>query len=162
MRSRVRISCSIEHILNTFERKKTNDTVFASQHSEYKQSLQRHDRKDQCDLQKYDWFQFYATTWWIFETKNLKERNDVTTQALLDKKPWQYHVMKIAKIELLTQIYHCYQVDKDRWVDENLLELLGLFELSDKQSKQIDENLSELFRLSRQITHVYKHWTRRS
>ena len=115
MRSRVRISCSIEHILNTFERKKTGDIASASQHSEYKQSLQRHDKKDQCDLQEYDWLQSYAKTWWIFGTKNSEGENDVTTQALLDKKPWQYHVMKVAKKELLARIYHCYQVNE---VDE--------------------------------------------
>ena len=78
----------------------------------------------------------------------------VTTQALLNKKFWQYYVMKVTKIKLLTQIYHCYQIDKDKWINKNLLELL---ELSNKQNKQIDENLSELFRLSKQITHVYKH-----
>ena len=83
----------------------------------------------------------------------------VTTQTLLNKKSWQYHVMKITKIKFLTQIYHCYQIDKDKWINENLLKL---FELSDKQNKQINENLSELFRLSKQITYVYKHWTRRS
>ena len=54
MKSRIRISCSIEHILNTFEKKKTDDTVFISQHNEYKQLLQRHDKKNQCDLQKYN------------------------------------------------------------------------------------------------------------
>ena len=41
----------------------------------------------------------------------------VTTQALLSKKPWQYHVMKVAKVELLTRIYHCYQINKGRWVN---------------------------------------------
>ena len=121
MKSRICIFCLIGHILNTFEKKKTNDITFASQHNEYKQSLQRHDKKNQCDLQKYDWLQFYAKTWWIFETKNSKREDDVTIQALLNKKSWQYHVMKITKIELLTRIYHCYQIDKDRWVNRKFI-----------------------------------------
>ena len=121
--------------------------------------MQRHDKKNQCDLQKYDWFQSYAKTWWIFKTKNSKKENDVTIQALLNKKSWQYYVMKITKIELLTQIYHCYQINKDKWINGNLFEL---FELSNKQSRQINENLFKLFKLLKQITHVYKHWIRRS
>ena len=132
MKSRIRIFCSIEHILNIFEKKKTDDIVSVSQHNEYKQSLQWHDRKNQCDSQEYDWFQFYAKTWWIFETKNSKEKNDVTTQILLSKKSWQYHVMKITKIKFLTQIYHCYQINKNKWINKNLFELL---ELSNKQNK---------------------------
>ena len=111
--------------------------------------MQRHDKKNQCDLQKYDWFQFYAKTWWIFETKNSKEENDVTIQILLNKKFWQYYVMKITKIELLAQIYHCYQINKGRWINENLFELLELFGLSDRRNKQINESLFELFKLSR-------------